>query len=172
MVRLPAAMGKGHVVLAHAIGTDFAVAARIAAALLGCFLTTPQVFCQDAPRGIMYGEAYKNDKHRFHVAVTASMGNDLPTLPQLLRAVAGAPGSTCKFYVSERKLCKVYKRVSRTTPRLQQRMCVLATQADHDAADKKYRELFLTPARFLLRFDASNRTVCPGCGPAGGRTYG
>ena len=57
VVRVLAAVGKGHVVLAHAIGTDFAVTARIAAALLGCFLTTPEVFCQDAPRGIMYREA-------------------------------------------------------------------------------------------------------------------
>ncbi len=56
VVQVPAYMRKGHVVLAPLVDTDFSLSARIAAALMGGFYTTPQDFLNrgESPRGIMY----------------------------------------------------------------------------------------------------------------------
>ena len=112
VVLVPASTGKGHVVLAPLVDTDYSLSATIAAALLGCFYATPQDFINqdEPPRGIMYTEKCTSAKESFHVAVSAALAAELPTLPELLRALAVAPGSCFKFYVSERKLCKFSKR--------------------------------------------------------------
>ena len=114
----------------------------------------------------MYPEKYKSSKESFHVAVSAALAAELPTLPELLRAIAVAPGSCFKFYVSERKLCKFFRKAVKTTPRFQQRIqqrtCVLAKQGDRATVKKEYKELYINPRSFLLRFAASERAVCPG----------
>ena len=70
------------------------------------------------------------------------------------------------FYVSERKLCTFFKKTVKTTPRFQQRIqqrtCVLAKQGDRATVKKEYKELYINPRSFLLRFAASERAVCPG----------
>ena len=140
VVLAPASTGKGHVVLAPLVDTDYSLRATIAAALLGGFYATPQDFINqdETPRGIMYTEKYKISKESFHVAVSAALADELPTLPQLLRAIALAQGSCFKFYLSERKLCKFFKKTVKTTPRAQQRTCVLAKQGDRGTVAKKY----------------------------------
>ncbi len=67
VVQVPAYMRKGHVVLAPLVDTDFSLSARIAAALMGGFYTTPQDFLNqdESPRGIMYTEKYKSSKESF-----------------------------------------------------------------------------------------------------------
>jgi hypothetical protein len=165
VAQVPASMRKGHVVLAPPVDTDYSLSAMIAAALMGGFYATPQDFlCKgESPRGIMYTEKYKTSKMSFHVAVTGALADELPTLPQLLRAIARAPGSCFKFYLSERKLCKFFKKTVKTAPRIQQRTFVLSKKEDRHTVQKKYRELYINPRSFLLRFDASERAVCPGC---------
>ena len=167
VLKVPSSSKKGHVVLASPVDTDFAQSARIAAALLGCFYATPQEFVKDggSPSGIMYTEKYRNPKHSFHVAVSTALAAELPTLPQLLKAIALAPGSCFKFYLSERNLCKFFHKTVKTTPRILQRTCVLCKRGDRDTARKKYKDLYLNPRSFLLRFDASELAVCPGCRP-------
>ncbi len=165
VVQVPASMRKGHVVLAPPVHTDYSLSAMIAAALMGCFSATPQDFlCNGvSPRGIMYTEKYKTSKMSFHVAVSAALAVELPTLPQLLRAIAMAPGSCFMFYLSERKLCKFFKKTVKKTPRMQKSIFVLSKTEDRHAVHKKYRELYIGPRSFLLKFDASARAVCPGC---------
>jgi len=166
VVRVPASTRKGHVVLAPPVHTDYALSAMMAAALMGCFYATPKDFLrkEDAPRGIMYTEKYKSSTQSFHVAVSAKLAEELPTLPQLLRDIAQAPGSCFKFYLSERKLCKFFKKTVKKTPRIQQRIGILAKKGDQDTVDKKYQGLYMGPRSFLLKFDASERAVCPGFG--------
>ena len=72
--------------------TDFGVAAKIAAAFTGAFFTTPEDFArQDLPTGIQYTEKLWSSRTSYHVAATANLQADLPTLPHLLRALARTP---------------------------------------------------------------------------------
>ena len=164
VLKLPSSSKKGHVVIARLAHTDYAVSAMIAAALLGCFHTTPQDFLNqdETPRGIMFKRQYKNTKQNFHVAVSAALAADLPTVPLLLRNIALAPGSGFQYYISERMLCKFFKKTVKTAPRMRQNICVLCKRGDRDAADAKCKEIYITPRNFLLKFDASERAVCPG----------
>jgi hypothetical protein len=169
IIKIPASAKKGHVVLAPFADTDYSLSAVIAAALMGCFYATPTEFLREdeSPCGIMYTETYKDPNRSFHVAVSAALAGEMPTLPQLLRAVAMAPGSCFKYYLSERKLCKFFKKTKKTaTPhqqrKLQQSTCVLCKRGDTDDVEKKYRELYISPRSFLLRFHGSESAVLPG----------
>ena len=92
--------------------SEFSGNSAIAAALLGAFSTTPQEFenAEGLPRGVKYTEKYRNPKHSFHVAVSASLAKARPGLPELLKAIARAPGSSFMFYLSERKLDKFVRK--------------------------------------------------------------
>ena len=162
VLQVPASVGKGHVVLAPPVDTDFSLSAMIAVAFMGGFFATPKEFVTQAaaPRGIAYTGQYKIANQKWHVAVSAAVAAEFPTLPQLLLSIARAPGSGCNLY-SERKLCKFFK-VLKTTPRILQRTCVLAKPAEREAVKKKYRELYITPRGFLLKFPGGDDGVCPG----------
>ena len=85
---------KGNVVLVDTADaqTDFGVVANIAAALTGAFFTTPDEFARrDLPKGIQYTEKLWSSRTTYHVAATATLQADLPTLPHLLRALAQTP---------------------------------------------------------------------------------
>ena len=88
VIKVPAAKKKGHVVIASLDNTDYSLSATIAAALLGCFYATPKDFLREdeTQRGLTYKQAYNNPKRCFHVAVSAALTGELPTLP-LTRAV-------------------------------------------------------------------------------------
>jgi hypothetical protein len=165
VAKVPASTGKGHVVLAPPVDTDYSVSAMIAAALMGGFYATPRDFLNQGKsvRGIMYTQKYKSSKQSLHVAVSAALEHEMPTLPLLLTAIALAPGSCVKFYRSERKLCKFFKKTVKKTPRIGQKTCVLSKQGDRQTVGKKYRALYINPRSFLLRCNASERAVCPGC---------
>ena len=165
VAQVPASKQKGHVVLAPPEDTDYSLSAMMAAAIMGGFYATPQDFVKqdESLRGIMYTESYRSSKQSFHVAVSAKLADELPTLPQLLRAIALTPGSCFHFYLSERKLCKFFKKIVKTRPRIQQRTFVLARKGDCDTVKKAYRGLYISPRSFLLKFDASERAVCPRC---------
>ena len=110
----------------------------------------------------MYTEKYKSSKDTFHVAVSASLGHDMPALPQLLRAVAEAQGSCFKLYLSERELQNIFKKVANKSQLVKRRTCALAKKGDAIHVAKKYKELYINPRSFLMRLDASARAVCPG----------
>ncbi len=78
---------------------------------MGGFYATPQDFLaqDESRRGIMYAEKHKSLKDSFHVAVSASLDVELPTLSPLLKAIAQAPGRCFKLYASERTLCTFFK---------------------------------------------------------------
>lgn len=154
---------KGHVVLAPHEHTDYAVAAKMAAAAMGAFYTTPEDFVKD-DHGVMYTPSYKSSTKTFHVAVSAQLGDVCPTFPQLFRAIAQSPGSCFRFYLSEHKLCKFFKKTVKTKPRIQDSTFVLAQKTEIEKVEKKYKALYVTAPGFLLRFPASSRAFCPGSG--------
>ena len=165
VAKIPASCKKGHVVIAPAVDTDFSLSATIAAAFMGCFCTSPRDFLKEGaepPPGISYNEKCRTAKQSFHVAVSAALAEDFPTLPQLFRAIAQAPRSSFKFHMSEKKLCKFFKKSVKTTPSIQHKIFVLSKNADMQAADKKVKAIYVTPRRFLLKCAASERGVCPG----------
>ena len=132
------------------------------------FFTTPEEFenAEGLPRGIKYTEKYRNPKHSFHLAVSASLAKARPTLPDLFRAITQAPGSSFKFYLSERTLDKYVKKTAKTTPGIRQRSFVLCKKGDREAVTdaKKAASARISPQSFLLRFEASESAVCPGFG--------
>ena len=69
------------------------VSGAIAAAFLGCFYATPKHFLSPSPSGITYTEMSKSSTLDFHLAVSASLAGEMPTLPQVLRGIAQYPGS-------------------------------------------------------------------------------
>ena len=169
VIKIPATKKKGHVVIAPLADTDYALSARIAAALLGCFYVTPKDFLSgdETKNGIMYTQVYNDPKRSFHVAVSAALAGELPTLPELLRAIAVAPGSCLKYYLSERKLCKSFQKTIKTASKreqtkIQQRTCVLSKHGDGDDVKAKYKVLYISPQRFLFRFHGSLCDAFPG----------
>ena len=79
-----------------------------------------------------------------------------------MKAIAMVPGGCFEYYATE-KLCKLYKKDVKKKPRIAQTMCVLATDADKEAASKKERPIFLNRRQFLKRFEeALPHAKCPG----------
>ncbi len=184
VVKAPACHRKVHVVLAPLVDTYVSLSARIVAALMGGFSATPQEFLTRSPRGIMYEEKYRSSKKSFHVAISPALAKELPSLPEILRAISTAPGSCFKFYLSPIKLRKFSKArkaqakakakaqakdkakaKGKAAPQMQPTAFVLSKQADLDSVEKKYKDLYILPRKFILMFDASERAICPGCRP-------
>ena len=160
-----AARKSGNVVLAATADTvtDFGIAAQITAAFTGAFFTTPTDFArQDSPQGIQYPEKLRSSTTTYHVAVTADLQADLPTLPLLLRTLAQAPSGCVKLYLKPEKLCKFFKKHAKGTPRLLQRTCVLCRPGEEKDAKKGCKQLYISPKNWLLRFKASVEALCPG----------
>ena len=106
----------------------------------------------------------ENDpKHSFHVAASDSLAGARPGLPELLKAIARAPGSSFMFYLSERKLDKFVRKTAKKTPAIMQRAFVLCKKGECvEAVSKKKKATRISPQSFLLRFQASESAVCPG----------
>ena len=156
---------KGNVVLIDTAEaqTDFGVVAKIAAAFTGAFFTTPEDFARrDLPKGIQYIEKLLSSRTTHHVAVTANLQADLPTLPHLLRALAMTPRGCVKFYLNPKKLCKWVKKQGKATQRLLQRACVLCRPGEEKDATPSWKQLYTGPNDWILRFDASVQARCPG----------
>ena len=111
------------------------------------------------------GKARKNN---CHVAVSAALAEEFPTLPPLLRSIAEAPSSCLHFYLSEKKLCKFVTTSTKEKPemvrrRMFQRACVLSKPEERETAKKKYKDLYIHPRSFILRIDGRVEAICPGC---------
>ena len=150
----------------------------------GSVFADPMIFVRqgDSPRGIMYTERKsKARKNNFHVAVSAALAEEFPTLPQLLRGIAEAPSSCLHVYLSEKQLCKFVKKSTKKRPEMVQRRvfqracvhwCVQGGLGGFDVAC--WSPTFTTIAThfrpaIILRIDGSVGGVCPGCpqGPRG-----
>ena len=145
------------------------MSATIAAALLGCFCAAPKDFLREdgTQRGLTYKQAYNDPKRCFHVAVSAALAGELPTLPLLLSAIAVAPGSCLKYYLSERKLLHFFRKTVKTASQrqaamIQQTTCVLSKQGDQDNVKAKFKVLYISPRSFLYRFHGSPCEAFPG----------
>ena len=150
--------------MAAAADTDFGIAAQIAAAFTGAFYTTPTDFAQrNSPQGIQYTEKLRSSKKHYHVAVTAALEADLPTLPHILRALAQGASGCVIYYPKPKKLCEFFKKHTKGTPRLVQRACVLCRSGEETEIKKKaVKQIYNTPKNWVLRFDASVAARCPG----------
>ena len=156
---------KGNVVLVDTADalTDFGVAAKIAAVFTGAFFTTPDDFArQDLPKGIQYTEKLWSSRTSYHVAATANLQADLPSLPHLLRALARAPRVCVKFYMSPKKLCKWVKKQGKGAPRLLQRACIMCRPGEEQNATRSWKQFYNSPNNWILRFNASVQARCPG----------
>ena len=120
---------------------------------MGCFHAAPKDFLSSTPTGITYQESYSDPARAFHVAVSADLAQEFPTLPGLLRCIAQAPGSRLCYYLSERKLQKFFKKSTRNKGniarwRVLQTIFVLAQVGQAAKEPKKVRELYITHGHF------------------------
>ena len=161
-----AAGKKGNVVLSATDDTDFGIVAQIAAAFTGAFYTTPSAFAeQDSPKGIQYTDKLRSSDKSYHVAITAALQDEFPTLSPVLRALAQAPTGCVAYYLNQKRLCKFFKKQVKIQPRLVQRVCVLCRSGEQADVDHKLQQLYNSPKNWVLRFDASVAARCPGTGP-------
>ena len=165
---IPRSQRRGNVVLAPPASTDFSVCGAVAAALMGCFYAAPKDFLSSSPRGITYQESYSDPTRAFHVAVSADLAQELPTLPGLLRGISQAPGSRLCYYLAEKKLQKVFKKNTRNKGnramwRVLQTTCVLSQVGQAAKEPEKVRALYITPQAFLLRHEGKLGAGCPAC---------
>ena len=86
----------GSVVIAPLVDTDFALSGIVTAAFMGAFFVSPPAFLDKSPRGVFYTEKHTDPKKRLHVAVTASIADELPSLQQILERIASSAGSCLK----------------------------------------------------------------------------
>ena len=160
-----AALKKGRVVLAATTdtGTDFDIAAQIVAVFIGAFYTTPREFAQqESPRGVQYAEKLRSSATTYHVAVTAALQADRPTLPHLLRALAQAPGGCVKLYLKPKKLTKFIEAQGKGAPRLLKRACVLCRPGEEKDVKTSRKQLYNSVKNWVLQFHASVSSACPG----------
>ena len=85
-----------------------------------------------------------------------------------MRGIAQAPGSRVRFYQSERKLHKYFKRQTKDKGnrhrwRVLQATAVLTMPGHAARENAKVRALYITPREFLLRQAGSLSDLCPGC---------
>ena len=107
----------GHLALVPTgIRTDFSLAARLAAALMGAYKTSPTDYDSRGLQcsGSQFKPFYKQsgDISSFSVAVSATLAAQFPTVPAVLRRVATCPGSRLVFY-QERDLQKQFKKATK-----------------------------------------------------------
>ena len=117
---------------------------------------------EDAKENRQYTEKLRSSDKSYHVAVTAALQADLPTLPHLLRSLAQGPSSCVKYYLKPKKLCKFFKKHAKGTHRLVQRACVLCRPGEENDVDTGCKQLYNSPQNWVLRFDASVEARCPG----------
>ena len=67
-----------------------------------------------------------------------------------------------KFYLKPKKLCKFFKKTVKGAPRLAQYCCVLCREGEDKHVEKSCQQLYQSPSNWVLRFDASVRSKCPG----------
>lgn len=154
----------GHLVLVPVSEiSDFGVCARAAAMLMGTYRATPSDFVSKSDEcGYQYEEQWRQAKSTYRVAVSEQLAVQFPTLPTLLGVVAAAPGSSFEFY-STRRLEKIYQKEGRENRKIAQHMCVLATEAERDAAPEKVRPLYKLRVEFAKRFTTvREKAFCPG----------
>ena len=116
---------------------------------------------REMQQGLQYEGKCKSSKQSFHFAVSADFARDFLTMPQVLRAMAEAPGSSLRFYRSERKLSRFYKRELKQIPRKKLKAFILAMRTPAEV-EAKVKELYTRPRSFLLECPSSHRVACPG----------
>ena len=159
---------RGHLVLVpHGVRTDFAVCARLAAALLGTHMATAEEYlAKGRSCGCQFLPTYNNkQKPKLTVGVSPAIAEEFPTVPMLLLKIAQAAGSRIEFARSPRVVEKKFKKAAQSNATA--RTCrILATQSECNEVQKKYKLAYANGNDFLRLFQtvAPDAVVCPGFG--------
>ena len=100
---------------------------------------------------MVYTEQLRSSTTTYHVAVTASLQEDFPTLPQLFRILAQSPSGCLRLYLGPKERCKTFKNKSKAA---RKQACVLCRPGEEQDA-KGCTQLYSSPQKWLLGFDAS-----------------
>ncbi len=156
----------GHLVLAEHGRTDYALAARLAAALLGAYLATPADYAANGRQCGTQFLASFNSAHRrqLYIAVSPDMSKDFPTVPLVLLRIAQAAGSRLEFLRDARSLEKRSKKLAKATPNIHRICRILSTFDEKMDADKKYQPLYsiFEDFREFVEAKVVRAVPCPG----------
>ena len=128
---------RGHLVLVpHGVRTDFAVCARLAAALLGTHMATAEEYlAKGRSCGCQFLPTYNKQKPKLKVGVSPAIAEEFPTVPMLLLKIAQVAGSRIEFARSPRVVEKKFKKAAQSNATA--RTCrILATQSECNEVQK------------------------------------
>ena len=153
-------------VLAEHGRTDYALAARLAASLLGAYLATPADYVANGRQcGTQFASSFNSARRRqLYIAVSPDMSKDFPTVPLVLLRIAQAAGSRLEFLRCARSLEKRSKKLAKSTPNIHRICRILSTIDEQITADKKYQPLYAIFEDFQEFVEAKvvRAVPCPG----------
>jgi len=159
----------GHLVVTPQEATDFSIAARLAAALLGTYRADPHDYAHKGPDcGVQFRSKWDAKGTPFLVAVSASSQQRLPSVVPLIRLLAAAPDSKLELWDAVRlvdhysKVAKKVKKNKASKVSLRNHR-ILGTKGDLKRVGPKFVQLLATPDDFLRFFEtAVVGHSCPG----------
>ena len=150
------APSRGHLVIVpQGDRSDYAMAARLAAALLGTHMATAEDYCgarrnQGVRSGCQFQSSYNAKmKPMLELAVSPCITKEFPSAPALLRHIAERAGSRITFYREASALRKVFKKKLREQPQAWRTCRILSKQEERMEEKKKYQILHATSGEFL-----------------------
>ena len=161
-----AAPRHGHLALVpRGASTDYAVAARLAAALLGVYMATPEDYMSKGRRcGHQFAPSYKAKGPRWTVAVSAAIAREFPSTPAVLRRVAQAAGSRLTAVRSAGEMEQHFLKQGRKSAAAWKTCRLFSTNSEREQARKELRPLYANEGDFLrfVQALAVGATACPG----------
>ena len=157
---------RGHLVIVpHGVRTDFAVCARLAAALLGTHMATAEEYlAKGRSCGCHFLPTYNNKpKPKLMVGVSPAIAKEFPTAPMLLQHIAQAAGSRIEFAREPRVVERNLKKAANSNATAH--TCrIYATQVECNEVRKKYKLAYANGNDFLrlLQTVAPDAVACPG----------
>ena len=157
---------RGHLVLASAVAqNDFAIAARLLAALLGTYLADPGGFLErKSACGRQFEPRFSRPGTPFRVAVSAAVATKYPTVRGVLQRMSTAPGSKLQF-LSEQKLLKDFTKAAKKKEKAPgKHRRIMCEEAERIGVRKKLRPLHAPAVDFLHACGARTLpdALCPG----------
>ena len=153
-------------VLASAVAqNDFAIAARLLAALLGTYLADPGcVLKRESACGRQFEPRFSKPGRPCRVAVSAAVATKYPTVRGVLQRMSTAPGSNLQYLSAQTLIKDFTKAATKKEKALWKHRRIMCEEAERIGVRKKLQPLYAHTADLLYACGARTRpdALCPG----------